>query len=210
MKTDKRTKDLRTARGVQVFNFFYDVGEVVISLIAGFASGSSALIGWGLDSSVEVISAGTLWWRLNGELKGIADRRVKKREKVTLFVIAASFLAISIFIVVDSADKLLNRQVTEWSNLGLAILLVSLIVNPVLIWYKYSYGKKLSSRELIADSKDTFICLYQTVVVLGGLLAVHQLGWWWADPVAALLIVPYALYESLEAFKEAKRTKIPD
>jgi divalent metal cation (Fe/Co/Zn/Cd) transporter len=80
-------------------------------------------------------------------------------------------------------------------------LLVSLVVNPILIWYKYRYGKKLDSQELIADSKDTFVGLYQMVAVLAGLLAVQYLDWWWADSAAALLIVPYALKESWEAFK---------
>lgn len=83
--------------------------------------------------------------------------------------------------------------------------MISLVVNPILIWYKYRYGKKLDSKELIADSKDTFVCLYQTIAVLGGLLAVRYLNWWWADPVAAFLIVPYALKEGWEAFQNGRK-----
>ncbi|MDT0687416.1 cation diffusion facilitator family transporter [Autumnicola psychrophila] len=207
MKDKERQKNLKKGRNIQTFNIIYDSTEVVVSLIAGFSSGSSALIGWGLDSVVEVISGSTLWWRLNGELKDISEEKVKKRERLTLFVIASSFLIISMFITYDSVTKLINRETPEWTTLGLIILLVSLVINPLLIYYKYKYGKKLNSQELIADSKDTFVCLYQTIAVLGGLLAVHFLNWWWADPVAALLIVPYALKEGWEAYSNGKKVK---
>ena len=204
MKNQQRKKNLKTARKIQVYNIFYDIIEVAVSLVAGFSSGSAALIGWGLDSVIEVVSASTLWWRLNGEIEGIEDRSVKKREKITLFMIAGSFLIVSSFITYDSITKLINKEPLSWSNLGIIILLVSLIVNPILIYYKRKYGKKLDSKELLADSKDTFVCLYQTVAVLGGLLTVQYLDWWWADPVAALLIVPYALKEGWEAFKNGR------
>ncbi|MGM1057269.1 MAG: cation diffusion facilitator family transporter [Bacteroidota bacterium] len=198
---------LKKARSLQAVNVAYDFIEVVVSLLAGFSSGSAALIGWGLDSLVEVIAASTLWWRLNGELGDISKEKVKKRKKITLYVIAVSFFIVGLFITYDSVTKLISREIPEWTDLGLIILLVSLVINPFLIWYKYHYGKKLDSRELIADSKDTFICLYQTIAVLGGLLAVHYLNWWWADPVAALLIVPYAFYEASEVFTNARKEK---
>ena len=202
MSSETRQKTLHKAERLQIINVVYDLIEVGVSLTAGFISGSAALIGWGLDSTIEVISASTLWWRLHGESEGIAEEKLKKREKITFYVIAASFLIVSIFITYDSVSKLISRETAEWSNLGLGILLVSLVVNPFLIYYKRKYGKALDSGELIADSKDTFVCLYQTVAVLAGLLAVRYLGWWWADPVAALLIVPYALKEGWEAFKK--------
>ncbi|MDT0691714.1 cation diffusion facilitator family transporter [Salegentibacter sp. F188] len=204
-RSGKRKKNLKTAKKIQEYNVGYDIIEVGVSLFAGFTSGSSALIGWGLDSVVEVVSASTLWWRLKGELGDIEEERVKKREKITLYVIATSFLLVSIFITYDSVTKFINKEVPDWSTLGVIILLVSLVVNPILIWYKYRYGKKLDSQELIADSKDTFVCLYQTIAVLAGLLAVRYLEWWWADPVAALLIVPYALKESWGAFKNGRK-----
>lgn len=208
MTDQQRTDNLKTARKIQVYNVIYDVIEVAISLTAGFTAGSAALIGWGLDSIVEVISASTLWWRLHGEIEGISEKRVKKREKITLYVIASSFLIISIFITYDSVSKLINNETADWSTLGVVILVISLVVNPILIWAKYKYGKKLDSQELIADAKDTFVCLYQTVAVLGGLLAVRWLDWWWADPTAALLIVPYALYESWKAFQSGNNINI--
>ncbi|SDS99687.1 cation diffusion facilitator family transporter [Maribacter dokdonensis] len=199
-----RQQDLKKARALQIWNIIYDVIEVVVSLIAGFASNSSALIGWGLDSTIEVISAATLGWRLHGEIKGIDKEKVKKRKKITLYVIAASFTLVCIFITYDSVTKLISQETATWSTKGLIILLVSLAVNPILIYFKRKYGKKLDSPALLADAKDTFICLYQTVVVLIGLLLVNQYGWWMADPIAALLIVPYALKEGWEALSKAR------
>ncbi|MDT0651180.1 MULTISPECIES: cation transporter [Autumnicola] len=201
---ETRKKNLKEARILQIWNVIYDVIEVVVSLIAGFTANSSALIGWGLDSTIEVISAGTLGWRLHGEIKGIDEEKVKRRQKITLYVIAISFTLICIFISYDSISKLINQETANWSTMGLVILLVSLVVNPILIYFKRKYGKKLDSPALLADAKDTFICLYQTVVVLIGLLLVNWLGWWWADPVAALLIVPYAAKEGWEAYNKAK------
>lgn len=199
-----RKNNLKQARTLQIWNVIYDVIEVVVSLIAGITANSSAIVGWALDSTIEVISAATLGWRLHGELKGIDEEKVKRRQKITLNVIAVSFTLICIFISYDSITKLINKETASWSTLGLVILLVSLVVNPILIYFKRKYGKKLESPALLADAKDTFICLYQTVVVLTGLLLVNWLEWWWADPVAALLIVPYAAKEGWEAFNKAK------
>lgn len=203
MKTDRK-QDLKQARTLQIWNVIYDIVEVVVSLIAGITANSSALIGWALDSTIEVISAATLGWQLHGELKGIDEKKVKKRKKITLFVIAASFGLVCIFISYNSISKLINKETASWSTMGLIILLISLIVNPILIYFKRKYGKKLDSPALLADAKDTFICLYQTVVVLSGLLLANQFDWWWADPVAALLIVPYAFKESWEALSKAR------
>lgn len=204
MATQERQQTLKKAERLQIFNALYDVVEVGVSLTAGFLSGSAALIGWGLDSTIEVISATTLWWRLHGEVEGIPEEEVTRREKITLYVIAVSFLIVSCFITYDSVTKLLSEETASWSTLGIVILCVSLIVNPLLIYYKRKYGNELDNDELIADSKDTFICLYQTVAVLAGLLAARYFGWWWADPAAALLIVPYALKEGWEAFQKGR------
>ncbi len=138
----KEKKYLKKAEKVQKYNVAYDTIEVVVSLTAGFTSGSATLIGWGLDSVIEVISASTLWWRLHGEIKDKSEEQVKKREKATFYVIAASFLIVSTFITYDSITKFNNRDTPDWSTLGVVILLVSLVVNPLLIWYKYRYGEK--------------------------------------------------------------------
>jgi divalent metal cation (Fe/Co/Zn/Cd) transporter len=202
-----RKQNLKEARTLQIWNVIYDVIEVIVSLIAGFTANSSALIGWGLDSTIEVITAGTLGWRLHGEIKGLDEKRVEQRKTTTLYVIAISFTLICIFISYDSITKLISQETASWSTVGIVILIVSLGVNPFLIYYKRKYGNKLESPALLADAKDTFICLYQTVVVLIGLLLMKWLGWWWADPVAALLIVPYAAKEGWDAFSKAQKIK---
>lgn len=111
----------------------YDTIEVGVSLTAGFTAGSAALVGWGLDSVIEVISASTLWWRFKGEVEDISDERVNKRKKITLYVIASSFLIVSAFITYNSVTKLINEETADWSTLGIVILLISLVVNPILI-----------------------------------------------------------------------------
>ncbi|HET8864851.1 MAG TPA: cation transporter [Gracilimonas sp.] len=204
MKSEQGKKDLKTSRKIQIYSVAYNVIEAVVSLYAGFASGSAALIGWGLDSIVEVISASTVWWRFKGEIEGISEQGVKRRSRISLYVIASSFIIISIFITYDSITSLLNREVPDWSTAGIIILVISLVINPVIIWANYKYGKKLKNKELIAKAKDTFICMYQTIAVLGGLLVVRYLDLWWADPVAAFLIVPYALKEGWGAFQDGK------
>lgn len=204
----ERDEYLRKARKVQVWNVFYDITEVIVSLTAGFASGSAALIGWGLDSIIEVISASTLWWRLNGEIEGLKESQIRRRKRITLYVIATSFLIVSAFITYDSITKLVEQKSPSWSTAGVVILVISLVINPVFILYKYRYGQKLNNDELMADSKDTFVCLYQTVAVLSGLLAVRFLDWWWADPVAAFFIVPYALKEGWKAFQTGRETDV--
>ena len=165
-----RKNNLKQARTLQIWNVIYDVIEVVVSLIAGITANSSALVGWALDSTIEVISAATLGWRLHGELKGIDEEKVKRRQKITLNVIAVSFTLICIFISYDSITKLINKETASWSTLGLVILLVSLVVNPILIYFKRKYGKKLESPALLADAKDTFICLYR--IAIGQLVGV--------------------------------------
>ena len=112
MKSERK-QDLKQARTIQIWNVIYDVVEVVVSLIAGITANSSALIGWALDSAIEVISAATLGWRLHGELKGIDEKKVKKRKKITLFVIAASFGLVCIFISYDSISKLINKEIAK-------------------------------------------------------------------------------------------------
>ena len=201
----ERQQWLRRGRYVETFSLVYNAAEVVISLTAGFLSGSAALISWGLDSTVEGTSAGTMVWRLHGEETGINRREVEKRKKIALSVIAAAFWIVVAFILYEAISKFASQEVPAFSWIGIAILVLALVVNPFLAWGKYRYGKKLDSPSLKYDAKDTMICQYQTVVVLAGLILTETMGWWWADPVAALLIVPYVAWEGFEATRDAWR-----
>ncbi|MFH5805478.1 cation diffusion facilitator family transporter [Alienimonas sp. DA493] len=202
-RSDDRGRLLARGRWVEVASLAYNLTEVGVSVTAGLLTGSSALVSWGADSAVESVSAGTLIWRLRGEEKGLGRRGVLRRKKVALGVLAGAFAVAVAFILYEAIGKLLRQEPPGFNWWGIGILLVSLVVNPALAWAKHRYGKKLDSPALKYDAIDTLICEYQTVVVLIGLGLAKWLGWWWADPAAALLIVPYVAWEGFEAGRDA-------
>ena len=203
--TDNPERNHLLQRGIwtETASLIYNLTEVGVSLTAGFLTGSSALISWGVDSLVEAGAAGTLIWRLRGERDGIGPEAVAKRKRVSLGVLSAAFAIAVVFISFDAVGKLLTGGTPKFAWYGIAILVTSLVVNPLLAWAKYHYGKKLESPALKYDAIDTMICEYQTVVVLIGLGLTYAFGWTWADPAAALLIVPYVAWESFEAARDA-------
>ncbi|WP_299819017.1 cation diffusion facilitator family transporter [uncultured Jannaschia sp.] len=201
-RNDRKT-DLRRGLRVEIASLLYNILEVVVSVTAGLLTGSAALISWGLDSTVEATSAGTLIWRLRAEERGADRRTVLKRKKVALSVVAAAFWIVVAAILYEAVSAFVSREAPDFSWWGIAILLTSLVVNPFLAWGKFRYAKRLESPALRYDAKDTLICQYQTVVVLIGLVLTQTHGWWWADPVAALLIAPYVAWEGFEATRDA-------
>ena len=202
-------KALKTGRNIEITSLIYNIIEVVFSITAGVITGSSALISWGVDSIVEANSAGFMIWRLHGEVKGISQKEVKKRKKVALSVLSLAFTIATLFILYEAISKLISGEAASVSGWGIGILVVSLFVNPVLAWGKYRYGKKTDSPSLKYDAIDTMICEYQTIVALIGIGLVQWQGWWWADPVAALLIVPYVAWEAFEAGRDAWKVDVP-
>jgi len=196
-------QDIRRGRYIETASLIYNLAEVVISLTAGFLTGSSALVSWGIDSIVESNSAAFMIWRLHGEEKGIGEKEVAKRKKIALSVLSGAFTVAVLFIGYEAVSKLISGETASMSWWGVGILLVSLVVNPCLAWAKYHYGKKTESPSLKYDAIDTMICEYQTIVVLIGIALVQWNGWWWADPVAALLIVPYVAWEAFHAGRDA-------
>ena len=205
-----RASLLRRGRWVEIASLVYNLIEVGVSLTAGFLTGSSALISWGMDSAVEAISAGSVIWRLRGEEQGISEARIRWRKKVTLTVLASAFAIAVCFILYEAISKFISQKMPDFTWWGIGILILSLAVNPVLAWGKYRYGKKLDAPVLRYDAIDTMICQYQTVVALVGLGLAEWMGWWWADPVAALLIVPYVAWEGWGAAKDAWKTDTDD
>lgn len=202
-KNDRQTNLTRGIR-VEIASLVYNLIEVVVSVTVGLLTGSAALVSWGLDSTVEATSAGTLIWRLKGEKDGGDKRTVLHRKKVALFVVACAFWIVVAAILYEAVSAFISQEAPGFNWWGIAILFVSLVVNPLLAWGKYRHGKRLDSPALKYDAKDTLICEYQTVVVLAGIGLTQWMGWWWADPVAALLIVPYVAWEAFEATKDAR------
>jgi divalent metal cation (Fe/Co/Zn/Cd) transporter len=172
----------------------YNVIEAVIALAAGTRASSTALIGFGLDSVVEVSSAAVVAWQFAG-------RDHEAREKVALRLIAFSFFALAAYVSVESVASLFGLGEAKHSTVGIALAAVSLVVMPVLSLTQRRAGAELNSRSAVADSKQTLLCTYLSAVLLVGLLLNSLLGWSWADPVAALVIAAVAVREGLQAWR---------
>jgi divalent metal cation (Fe/Co/Zn/Cd) transporter len=175
----------------------YNTIEAVVSLVAGLVAGSVALIGFGVDSAIEVTASVAAQWRLR------SDRDSARRERVewlTRRVIGGSFLALSAYVAVDSVITLWQREAPEPSVVGLGILVLSAFVMPVLARAKRRVAVALGSRALEAEATQTSICAYLSVIALAGVALNTFAGLWWADPVAALAMVPIIAKEGLVGF----------
>ena len=201
---DNRQANLTRGIRVEIASLVYNIIEVVVSVTVGLLTGSAALVSWGLDSTVEATSAATLIWRLKGEKDGAGKRTVLHRKKVALYVVACAFWIVVAAILYEAVSAFISQKAPGFNWWGIASLGASLVANPFLAWGKYRYGKRLDAPALKYDAKDTMICQYQTIVVLAGIGLTQWMGWWWADPVAALLIVPYVAWEAFEATKDAR------
>jgi divalent metal cation (Fe/Co/Zn/Cd) transporter len=178
----------------------YNVVEAVVALSAGIAAGSVALLGFGLDSVIEVTASGAAQWRLRADLDASRRERV---ERTTLRIIGWSFLALAAYVVLDSANALLRREAPERSVVGLVLLALSAIVMPILARAKRRVARAMSSRALEADATQTSLCAYLSVIALAGVALNAAFGWWWADPAAALAMVPIIAKEGMEGVRGA-------
>ena len=185
------------ARRIRLFvtaTISYNVIEAVVALTAGTMASSSALIGFGLDSVIEVASAAAVAWQFAG-------RDPEAREKVALKIIACSFFALAAFVTVDAVRSLLGGAEAQHSSVGLILAAVSLAVMPLLSYGQRRTGRELGSRSAVADSKQTLLCTYLSAVLLIGLGLNWLFGWSWADPIAALVIAGIAIREGVEAWR---------
>jgi divalent metal cation (Fe/Co/Zn/Cd) transporter len=190
-----RTQVLRRRiRLVVAFTIGYNVIEAIIALAAGSAASSAALIGFGLDSVVEVLSAAAVAWQFTAP-------DPESREKTALRVIAVSFFGLAAYVTVDAVLSLAGFREAEHSPVGIALAAVSLVVMPVVSWIERRAGRELGSASAVADSKQTLICTYLSAALLAGLLLNSLLGWAWADSIAALVIAGFAVREGVEAWR---------
>ncbi len=176
----------------------YNVLEAVVSLVAGLLAGSVALVGFGVDSVIEVTSSGAAQWRLRADLDAARRERV---ERLTLRVIGASFLALAAYVAYDSATTLWRREHPERSVVGIVILALSVVVMPLLARAKHRVAAGLGSRALRADAAQTSLCAYLSVIALAGVALNALVGWWWADPAAALAMTPIIVKEGVEGLR---------
>ena len=190
---DRRSLLSRRIRFLVIFTISYNVVEAVVALIAGTAANSSALIGFGLDSVIEVSSAAAVAWQFAGP-------RPEEREKVALRIIAISFFALAAFVTIDAVSSLVQGETADHSTLGITIAALSLAIMPAVSLFQRRTGQELGSHSAVADSKQTLLCTYMSAVLLVGLVANSALGWWWADPIAALAIAGLAVREGINAW----------
>jgi divalent metal cation (Fe/Co/Zn/Cd) transporter len=176
--------------GTIVYNGF----EAVIALVAGAAASSAALIGFGLDSTIEVLSAAAVAWQFT-------RRDPERWEQPTLRVIALAFFALAAYVTATSVLALTHRVDVEHSPVGIVLTSVSVVVMPALSYAERRAGRELGSATAVADSKQTLLCAYLSAAVLGGLVLNSLLGWWWADALAAFVIAALAVREGIEAWK---------
>ena len=165
-----------------------------MAIAAGTAASSSALIGFGLDSIIEVASAAAVAWQFAG-------RDPESREETALRGIAFSFFALAAFVTIDALRSLFGADEAQHSSVGLVLAAVSLAVMPFLSWAQRRAGRELGSRSAVADSKQTLLCTYLSGVLLVGLALNSVFGWSWADPIAALVIAAVAIKEGREAWR---------
>lgn len=173
----------------------YNCLEAVVSLVAGIVAGSVSLVGFGIDSVIEVTASGAAQWRLRADLDHARRERV---ERVTLRVIGCSFIALAVYVAADSLTSLWLRQRPERSVLGTVILLLSVVIMPMLARAKRRVARALGSAALEADATQTSLCAYLSAIALAGVASNTLFGWWWCDPAAALVMVPIIAKEAVE------------
>jgi divalent metal cation (Fe/Co/Zn/Cd) transporter len=176
----------------------YNVAEAVVSLVAGALAGSVALVGFGADSVIEVSASIAAQLRLRADLDHARRERVERR---THRAIGVSFLALALYVAVDSGKSLWLAERPDRSVAGIVILTMSLIVMPVLSRAKRRVARSLESRALEADATQTSLCAWLSAIALAGVALNAALGWWWADPVAALAMVPIIAREGVEGVR---------
>jgi len=188
----------RRGKHLEYFTIAWNSLEGLVAVVAGALAGSISLLGFGIDSFIEVTSGTVLLWRM------AVDADVRKREqneKLSLRIVGVCFLALAVYVAYESISDLVKRKAPEHSIPGIILACVSLVVMPLLSRAKKRVGNQLGSTAMHADAKQTDFCVYLSGILLIGLLLNTGFGWWWADPAAALIMVPLIAREGMVAMK---------
>jgi len=183
---------------LEYFTLAWNTLEGVIAVVAGAWAGSISLIGFGFDSFIEVTSGGALLWRMSAEADEDRRERIEKR---ALKIVGACFLLLAAYVSFEGASDLLRRQAPERSLSGIILACVSLVAMPLLSRAKRKVARGLGSAAMHADARQTEFCTYLSAILLAGLLLNAAFGLWWADPVAALVMVPIIAQEGIDALR---------
>ena len=190
----RRARLHRRVRLIVGVTIGWNIIEAVVAISAGVAASSAALIGFGLDSVIEVASAAAVAWQFT-------RKDPERWEKATVRVIGIAFFALATYVTVDALFTITGVQQVEHSPVGIGIAAASLIVMPALAWFEFRTGRELGSRSVQADAKQLLLCIYLSGAVLIGLLLNSAFGWMWADSVAALIVAVLAIREGIEAWR---------
>lgn len=200
----RKEKLHRRGLWLEWFTVGWNVVEAVVAVGVGLIVGSVALVGFGVDSGIEVISAVALLWRLyragpqaTATEHGFAERRA-------LYLVAATFFLLAIYIAYEAIGALVTQEGPESSTVALVLAVLSLLIMPTLAYLKGRTGRQMGSRALVADSKETWVCSYLSLALLLGVGLNALFGWWWADAVGALLMLPVILWQGWETLDEAR------
>jgi divalent metal cation (Fe/Co/Zn/Cd) transporter len=179
----------------------YNMIEAGVALWAGLAAGSIALLGFGLDSVIELAASAVLLWRLSVEMGGGGGERVETAERRSRRFVGLTFLALAAYVAVESILTLISGDHPRGSFEGIVLAAFSLVAMPVFAWAKLRTARRLRSKALEAEAKETIACAYLSFALLLGLVLNLAAGWWWADPVAALAMVPWLFREGVEGLR---------
>ncbi|KRW90677.1 cation transporter [Alicyclobacillus tengchongensis] len=189
---------------IEVVSITWMVIEAAVAIGSGIIAHSLSLVAFGADSIIELIAGGVLLWRLTIEAQGASLARVKKAEKTSSWVVGIALLLIAAYIVVASIDKLLTHQGAEATYMRMGLAVASGIIMPYLSRAKKQIGSEIGSKALRADGSCSIVCAYMAWTVLGGVVLIVLLGWWWIDSIAALGLVYFVVKKGWEAVQEAR------
>ena len=204
LSVERRVALHRRALWLEYFTVGWNVVEAAVAIGAGLIAGSVALIGFGADSAIEVISAVGLLWRLRKAGPHAALSEESAAEKRALYVVAVTFFLLAGYITREAAGSLLGGEEPLTSPVGIILAVLSLLVMTALAAVKQRVGKRMGSRALVADSKETWVCSYLSLTLLLGVGAYAMFRWWWADPLGALAMLPVILWQGWETLAEAR------
>jgi cation diffusion facilitator family transporter len=195
----------RRALWLEYFTVSWNVVEAIVAITAGLIAGSVALVGFGADSGIEVLSALALLWRLRRAGADATETEEAHAERRALYAVAATFFLLATYIGVEAIGALVSGEAPERSTVGVVLSLVSLAVMPVLAYWKGRTGRDMGSRALQADAVETWVCSYLSLALLVGVGLYAAFGWAWADPVGALAMLPVTLWQAGETLGEARK-----
>ncbi len=181
-----------------IVTMLYNIVEAAVALWSGIEADSIALVGFGLDSIIETTAAGLLLWRLLKEARGADDETVRRTERRAHQFVGVTFLLLALYVTAQAGWIFWRGQPPRESVVGIVLAVASLVIMPLVAWGKLRAAREIGSAALRAEAKETLACSYLSFTLLIGLVANAVAGWWWADPLAALLMVPWLLREGRE------------